>query len=186
MKLLWFTLAFEVLLFCSTLSFVARPNVSAQLLLMLSVLILFFLCLAVSVSLFPARNKQRRLKAVGVLLLAPVSLVLAGFLGGHIRDYLFYRDLPRMKEVVTLIQSGSIPISQGRINLPLQYQSLAYSTHANRDAEGALTVIFFVGGGFPVKHHCYLYRSDGIITPEIKRDWPMGTRKEQQWFEVSD
>jgi hypothetical protein len=186
MKLLWSTLIVEMIFFWSTLSFVARPNVNAQLLLILSLLVLLFSWLAVLVSLFPARNKQHRLKAAVVLLLAPLCPVVAGFLGGHVRNYLFYRDLPRMKEVVALIQNGSIPVTGGRINLPTKYESLAYGAHAYRDAKGALTVIFFAGGGFPVKHHCFLYRSDGIITPEIRRDWPSGTRKEKQWFEVSD
>lgn len=186
MKLLWFTLIIEAIFFLSTLSFVARPNVNAQLLLMVSLLILFISWLSVLGSLLPTRNKELRLKAAGVLLLAPICLVLAGVLGGHIRNYLFYRDLPRMKEVVALIQNGSIPVTGGRIDLPSKYKSLAYGTHAYRDAKGALTVLFFVGGGFPVKHQCYLYCSDGIITPEIRRDWPSGTRKEKQWFEVSD
>lgn len=153
---------------------------------MLSLMILLVACLAVLVNLFSTRHKQHRLKSAGVLLAAPLSLVLAVFLGGHIRNYLFYRDLPRLKEVVALIQSGSMPLAHGRISLPAKYESLTYATHGNRDATGALTVTFFVGGGFPVKHHCYLYRSDGVLTPAIRRSWPSGTRKEKQWFEVSD
>lgn len=186
MKLLWFALLAEAVCFLSALSFISRPNVNAQLLLMLSLPTLLIAWLAVLVGLFSARGKQHRLKYLQVLLLAPTSLVLAVFIGGHTRDYLFYRDLPRMKEVVALIQSGSIPLAPGRINLPDKYKSLAYGTHAGRDEQGALTVTFFVGGGFPVKHHCYLYRSDGVMTPEVRRNWTSGFRREKQWFEVSD
>ncbi len=186
MRLLWFILALEAVLFFSGLSFIARLDGAAQLLLILTLLALPIPWLVMLVGLFRSQSKQHRPKMAGVLLLAPLSLVLAAFLGGHIRSYLFYRDLPRMKEVVALIQDGSISLTHGRLNLPSRYGSLAYATHANRDAAGTLTVEFFVGGGFPVKHHAYLYLSDGVMTPEIRRDWPSGLRREKQWFEVSD
>jgi len=184
--LLWATFITEGLFFLSVLSFASRTNTNAQLLLMLSLLILFVLCLAVFASLFPSKNKPYRVKLVGALLLVPFSLFAAGFLGRHIGDYLFYRDLPRMKKVVALIQDGSIPVTKGRIKLPSQFQDLAYSTQARKDEKGVLTVIFFVGGGFPVKHQCYLYRSNGVLTNDIKKDWPSGFRREKQWFEVHD
>lgn len=180
------TLVVEALLFWSALSFFARPNSMAQLLFMLSILILPALWLAVLVALFRAQNKQSRVASAGVLCLAPLCLFFALYLSIPLRNYLFYRDLPRMQEVVNLIQNGSIPITDHPLQVPPQYDSLAYSVHSYREFGGSLTVIFFVGGGFPVKHHCYLYRSNGLITPRIRQEWMVNLQREQQWFEISD
>jgi signal transduction histidine kinase len=186
MKLLWFALIVEAIFFWATLSFIGRSTPYNQLLFMLMLLILFFTWMTVLFSLFFKQNKQHRLKAVGVLLLAPASLVLAVWLGFHLSTYLFYRDLPRMKEVIALIENGKIPITERRIALPSKYESLAYMTHASRDLKGVLTVTFYVGGGFPSKHIAYLYRADDTITPEISMEWPSGRRRIKQWFQVSD
>lgn len=185
-KLLLVTFATEATLFFSLLSFAARSNMNAQLLLMLSLLVLCGLCLIVFISLFFKQNKPYRIKMIVALLLAPACLFCAGFWGRQIGDYLFARDLPRLKQAVRLIESGAVPIKKGRLELPEQYRDLAYSVHARRDNLGVLTVTFFVGGGFPVKHQCYLYRANGVLTNAIKEDWPSGFRREKQWFEVHD
>ena len=144
-------------------------------------------CVVLFSALFVRSNQPHYYrKSIAVLLLAPLALFSSVFLSRYLRDYLFYRDLPHMKEVVALIQNGKIPISDGKVILPAKYQSLSYDTHAHHDEDRTYTVIFFVGGGFPVKHLCYRYRSDDIITPEIKRSWPSGFRREKCWFEVWD
>lgn len=148
-------------------------------------IILSGLCLAIVISLFLPRNKSQRLKLGGVLLLAPISYVVAGDLGSLIGDHLFYRDLPRLKQVIGLVQGGAIPIREGRIMLPSQYRDLASWVNAEHDSKGGLIVIFFVGNGFPVKHQCYVYISNDSQTA-IEKDWPRGFRREKQWFEVSD
>jgi hypothetical protein len=186
MKWLRFTLVVEAIFFLSAVSFFARPGGISQLLLTLSALLLAGSWIIVFIISFFPRNRLHWKKSISVLLLTPLSLFFALFLGRHISDYLFYRDLPRMKEVVALIQNGRIPISDGKVIMPAKYQSLSYGTHAYRDADGTYTVTFFVGGCFPVKHLCYLYRSDNIITPDIRRDWPSGFRREKCWFEVWD
>jgi hypothetical protein len=183
--LLWSTLFVEALLFCSTVSFGARPNSNAQLLGALFSLLLFGLCLTVFVCLFLSKHRAYRLKLAGVLLLAPVSVVLAFCIGGVLREHLFYRDLPRLKQVVSLVQSGAARVVQGHVMLPSQYNDLASTVHAKHAAKGELIVTFFVGGGFPVKHHCYVYCSSDN-SALVQKDWPIGYRKEKQWFEVND
>jgi len=73
-----------------------------------------------------------------------------------------------------------------KIQMTAKLRSAAYAVHAWKDEHGVLTVVFFVGGGFPVKHLAYLYRADGRISPEIERDWLRIREKEPKWYVVSD
>lgn len=186
MKLLWFTLIVECVLFWSALSFLARPNAGPQMLLTLTILVMVVVWPAVLVSLFRTQARTYRLRAAALLLLAPASLVLAVNVSGPVRDYLFYRDLPQMKKVVSLIVNGTLPVPKEKTGVPVKYKESNYETRAERDSSGALTVEFLVGGGFPVKHYAYLYRSDGVLTRRITSFWPASRRREPQWFEVSD
>jgi len=121
MKWLRFTLVVEAIFFLSAVSFFARPGGISQLLLTLSALLLAGSWIIVFIISFFPRNRPHWKKSISVLLLTPLSLFFALFLGRHISDYLFYRDLPRMKEVVALIQNGTIPTSDERVILPAQY-----------------------------------------------------------------
>ena len=176
----------EAVLFLSLIVFTARPALSNQLLFTLSFLLLLLLYPIVFFGLFFAQNKPLRPQMALALILAPLSLFVGGFLGGHASTYLFYRDLPRMKEVVALLQSRPLTSRREHIYLPAQYKDLAYSTQAGKDSQGMVTVLFLVGVGFPVKHVYYLYRSDDTISPNLRLEWRGGYRREKYWFQVSD
>ena len=186
MLLLKITFVFEAIFFCSLLSMLGRSNSTAQLIVMPMLFVLPVLWFSVLGSLSREQNKHLRQKSVIVLALAPLSLVLAVMLGPRLNDYLFYRDLPRLNEAVALIKKGAVPIEEGHARLPAEYSSLSYATHADQDSRGVWTITFFVGGGFPVKHQCYLYRSDDKITDEVALTWPRGRHREKYWFQVSD
>ena len=176
----------EAVLFLSLIGFTARPAFSNQSLFMLSFLLMLPLYPIVFFGLFFAQNKPFRPQMAIALLLAPLSLFVGGFLGGHANTYLFYRDLPRMKEVVALLQTRPLTSRRERIDLPVQYKDLAYVTQAGKDSQGIVTVLFFVGGGFPAKHTCYLYRSDDKISSDLRAEWHSSRHREKNWFQVSD
>lgn len=189
-KLLLCTFFFEGANFLASMSLSARVNSDAQMWQLLFIPILCVLCLIVFVALFSPKNKPYRLMLTGALLLFPISYIAAAYLGSFMGDWLFYRDLPRMKQVVALVQKGSIPIyygitSYGEIPLPAQYQDLAAKVRGERDSKGRLMVTFFVGGAFPSKHQCYIYNSNDNRAA-VEKGWPSGFRREKQWFEVRD
>ena len=182
------TLVFEAIFFLLVLRYMARPDAIVQVITMLFAVLLFVPWLAVLITALSLshRDQHYRMPSAVVLILAPASLFVALFVGSHIRDYLFYRDLPRLKEMVTLIKDGSLQTRNERIEIPDRYKGLAYSIHSDSTANGGLMVTFFVGSGFPVKHLCYVYRSDDAMTDDMKDDWHIIHRREKHWFEVSD
>ncbi|MBC7529865.1 MAG: hypothetical protein H7308_20230 [Chthonomonadaceae bacterium] len=176
----------EAILFLSFIGFAARPAFSNQSHFMLSFLLLLPLYPIVFFGLFFAQNKPFRPQMAIALLLAPLALFVGGFLGSYANTYLYYRDLPRMKEVVALLQNRPLTIRREHIDLPAQYKDLAYVTQAGKDSQGVMTVLFIVGSGFPTKHTCYLYRSDDKISPELRAEWHSSRHRENNWFQVSD
>lgn len=180
-------LILEAVFFAATLSFLARPSAYVQLGLMLLVPVLFVLWLITLMQYLIGREgPDRRVKGVAAAL-APAALLSAVLLSWPLRTYYFHRDLPRMQKIVQALENGTLAIKQERpVGLSEQQKSFAYSIQAYRDKTNALTVTFYVGGSFPVKHHAYLYRSDDTLTPEMTQDWVHGTKRAPRWYEVSD
>jgi hypothetical protein len=179
------TIILAALFFGSTLRMAARPTNEAQLLMMATGLLLFPLSVAVPAFLPRTRSSLRTLRWVGPLLV-PLLFVSAAWIGHLLRARLFYRDLPELERVVHLVATGSIAVHDGRVALPAELSDLARVVFAQREPDGTLQVTFVVGGGFPVKHLAYLYRSDGRFPPELTRDWPKRRDRQQNWVEVSD
>lgn len=179
----WLTVAQAVILFLAGAAFLARPNPLVQLVFMLAILLQLVMWPAMAVVALLPHNKAKRLKLASSLGFVPLALVASVLLGRPLNDYLFYRDLTRMKEVVTGIEKGSIRITNASV--PIGYENLAYRIDSSREGQ-VLTVTFWIGSGFPVKHNAYIYRSDGKLTPEMRRDWPSSRQREEQWFQVSD
>jgi hypothetical protein len=102
----------------------------------------------------------------------------------------FVRIMPRYATVVQQMETGQIVVlnTPTRVVLSGKEAELAYAVWADKATNGTLTVTFFVGGGFPVKHWGYLYRSSGENPPEewwIKSYW-MGRRLNDKWFYIFD
>ena len=102
----------------------------------------------------------------------------------------FARILPRYATLVQQMETGQIVVSNTptRVVLSGKEAELAYAVWADKATNGILTVTFFVGGGFPVKHWGYLYRSSGENPPQawwIESDW-MGRRLNDKWFYIFD
>ncbi len=108
----------------------------------------------------------------------------------RLEDAGFVRVMPRYAALVQQMEAGQIVVSNTptRVALSAKDADLAYAVWADKTTNGILTVTFFVGGSFPVKHWGYLYCSSGEDpSPEwwIKNEW-MGRRLNDKWFYIFD
>lgn len=131
----------------------------------------------------------RSLLPVGVCLAALVLLVPAVAAGRLIRNVRFTINRPSYEAVVRMLGDDKIAIGSQPtpFELPREYASLAYTAYAEKDSNGLLSVVFYYGVGFPVKHAAYLYRSRGTFEEwDRARDWARWTRIDEHWYRISD
>jgi len=119
-----------------------------------------------------------------------VSFIGAVWLGGSIKHSRFQQNLPRYNEVVRRIQTSELqpdPNNYAHIHLPPAFADLAWFARVETNA-GDFTIEFFVEGGFPVKHSCYLYVANAQIAGNaiMFKDWPIHRRIDTNWFYISD
>ncbi|BCM88648.1 hypothetical protein IAD21_00489 [Abditibacteriota bacterium] len=180
------TLIGEAAFFSALLSFLARPNTTAQILLLPLGLLVFVLWLITLAKVFTERILQRRVCAIAVFLSVPLLFAVVVASGRPLRNFLFQMDLPKMQAVVNQLKAGSLQPSRRSVALPAQYRSIAYQVRAVKSPVGVWTVEFWVGGGFPAKHFIYLYKSDDTVTAKERQNWPSGYHLTPCWFECSD
>ena len=118
------------------------------------------------------------------------TMVVTRTVSPRLMDAGFARVMPRYTALIQQMESGQIVVSNTptRVVLSGPDAELAYVVLADRTTNGILTVTFFVGGSFPVKHWGYLYRSSGEDPPDdwwIKNDW-IGRRLNNKWFYIFD
>jgi hypothetical protein len=120
------------------------------------------------------------------LLGLPTGFVGAIDVGESIKAANFKKSLPCYTELVRLIENGEIkPDSDGQIQLPEQFASLAYSTFTHTNSDGRI-IIFDTDGAFPVWHAGYIYTSSGIADAKFIKGWTCYERVNTNWFYVSD
>jgi len=75
------------------------------------------------------------------------------------------------------------------MTLPEADRDLAYGVHRH-EHDGIVTIEFFYGGGFPVKHSVYLHRSAGAVERneplEMRCRWAHVKRLNERWYYVGD
>ena len=103
----------------------------------------------------------------------------------------FTERLAQYEEAVQVMESkiNGEPVFLKGEEVPETYQHLAWWVHAEEDKQDVLVVTFFWGGGFPVKHSAFVYRSDGWLPPkgtDFRREWPFAERINEHWFRVAD
>jgi hypothetical protein len=170
------------LLICSLLHAVAvgffgyRPSGHLQLLILMLWLLWFFLLLAVRTLRWHKRGSVIVSYALPLsFLIAPV---IGGFVGGRVRTAVFRWRLPQYEAAVHAIQQGEQPMG---------VPDLAYVIAPRKNAAGDLQVLFFWGGGVPVKHTCFLFSStDPDTDPNLVRDWRGFRPLAPNWYSVSD
>ena len=178
-------LSLELLTAASWGIFLIRTSGVTQLLFTLSFFSLSIAWMFLCGSLLRKQSSQQRLYKIAVLLTAPLYLVLSTKIALPVEDFLFARSLPRYQSVVERIKNGSIKIRDRRVQLPSQERDLAYVARAAK-TNGTWTITFLVGGGFPVKHKAYVYKSDDKWTNADWRNWSSYKRRAPYWFEASD
>lgn len=134
--------------------------------------------------------KENRFKSFYPLAICAFVVVYIIVAVPAIKDIAFKKSLPKYEKIISMINRGEIEIdiSRKRIELPSDYKALAYATFGERDSKGVLTIEFFTGAGFPVKHSGYIYRSDGQLSssPEVYKRWRYIKGKSQNWYYFSD
>lgn len=176
------SIAFVGTVFCMA----ARPSGSLQLWYPLLGGVLLVLSLMIPSCVLPQWKVAYAWRWLGLLLM-PLLLVIGIWGGRKMRAVLFQRDLPALQRVVDLVAKGEVRVDDGRVVLTDTSSSPTKYVQSRWDeASSALELTFFVGGGFPVKHFAYLYRSDGKFPRDRLRHWPKRRQRAEHWFEVSD
>ena len=134
------------------------------------------------------RIRRDRWSAAFMALVVAAAVPLGGRLGYMLRRVDFeHRLRPAYEVLVARIERGEIPMQDVpmRTVIAEDMQGLAYAVHAWRDETGILTVEFFWGRGFPVKHTAFVYRSSGAWSDD-PRLWWRGTHLIDNWFQGRD
>ncbi|MEI9865475.1 MAG: hypothetical protein WDN00_13190 [Limisphaerales bacterium] len=134
--------------------------------------------------------RRWRFRAFIPVAVCMATLVVTNSVSPRLMDAGFARVMPRYTALIQQMDGGQMVVSNisTRVVLSGLDAELAYVVWADRETNGVLTATFFVGGGFPVKHWGYLYRSSGENPPRdwwIKNDW-MGRRLNDKWFYIFD
>jgi len=130
------------------------------------------------------------IRALIPLAICIATVGITGTISPWLMNAGFTRVMPRYVALVQQMEAGQIVVSDTPTRLVLSGKDadLAYVVWADRATNRILTVEFFVGGGFLVKHWGYLYRSSGENPPPewwVKNDW-MGRRLNDKWFYIFD
>ncbi len=178
----WLSPGVAVLCVAAFTWFAYRPSGTSQLLTMC--LCPVGLVIAVVVPFVLKRYRRRALVAS----LAIVASPFVGFLVGHaIRRADFeLRVRPRYEQFIARIERGEIRVDDDTPSIPPPpaLEDITYGVQASRDEDARLCVIFFWGGGFPVRHSVYLHAAPGSCARERRRFrfTEIGT----SWFAGSD
>ncbi len=175
--------------FAVEIAFAAKPTTEGQLVAMIA-LVCWLVALLASFIYALSRWQTARWWAAVPLLLCLGSCEVAPRIGGAVRQSRFQNSLPRREALVAKIESGALPCSAELKAVALQEsdRDLGYLVLAQRESNGFVTVEFFDGGGFPVKHSGYLYKSSGVVDPDSTSAlrWPRRSPICPKWFRVSD
>jgi hypothetical protein len=157
----------------------------------LCLILAYFLFLIYSIFLIPIKWRNYKVAALvpfGINLCTLVLLFSILISGHYLQRIVFQISLPGYKKVIQQINDGRFPlnvpdkvypISPSKILIPFCYGVKAWIEEPN-----ILTVEFWTGGGFPVKHRGYLYRSNNEIDSSLqaKRDWPFMEKIQDNWW----
>lgn len=183
-KSTWFLIA---ICFISWCAFATRPSPWVQLAAMASALAALIALVAFAIQ-GAIKWRERGLTNLLSCLLVALSFPTAVLLGQEIRSKIFSHNLDRWNQAVTWVTTHKAPNSGAPIELPSQYSDLAYGVHYNTDKSCGLTVDFFWGGGFPVKHSVRRYATnpEWIDMKQCRSNWSRGRGLSGNWYEISD
>lgn len=168
-------------------AFAARPSGWTQLASMMSASIAL-VWIAVLAIQGLTKRRERGISSLVSSLLIIAAFPLAVISGGLFRDAIFSYNIDRWNEAVTWVTANHHPNHNSSIKLPRQYANLAYGVHYKQNEECGLTVDFFWGGGFPVKHTVrrYAVNPDWMDVMECRKGWSRGRSLQGNWYEIAD
>jgi hypothetical protein len=116
------------------------------------------------------------------------TLAVSKVMGDKICQYKFNHALPGYEAIIRKMDTGSILVSSVRGTIPEAETGDTYRVFAYREPSGTLSVEFFNGVGFPVKHSGYLFSSSGVIEPGSTADgrWHGSPQIRSNWFAIGD
>lgn len=134
------------------------------------------------------RWREYALQNLVSCLLIILTFPLAVLGGQAIRTAVFSHEIGRWHNAVAWVATHSKPNQESRIELPSLYSDLAYGVHYRHDDACGLTIDFFWGAGFPVKHTVRRYAVDPewINIKECQTGWSRGRMISERWYELSD
>ncbi|MBN1392994.1 MAG: hypothetical protein JW947_09360 [Sedimentisphaerales bacterium] len=186
-------IALGTILCISLYSFGYRPDIVSQIGGMLGSVYLLVMLVVSFIAIFKFWEKSSLFSIIPFVILllcfkaGPMSLKA----GHNKREKVFVERLPQYEEAVH-VMGGKIsgePVFFKGEEVPETYRHLAYWIHAEKEEGNVLVVTFFWGGGFPVKHSAFVYRSDGWLPPkgtDFSREWPFAERINSNWLRVGD
>ena len=184
-------IAIAVLASLAVAAFVAAPSMESQL---VSLMALLALMLVLPVSIWHAwrHRKAERWRSGIPLVACLVAVPVAVLVGGTYRSLDFrYRRLPAYAAVVRQIQAGELTVATAT-DVPSEIRHLATAIHVHDEERDDTTIEFLWGGGFPVNHTVYIFRSSGL-PPPISDNWDRRScrwsgirRLNEHWFAAHD
>ena len=174
-----------VLCFVLYTAFLIRPTATLQLASMFSFLTM---AVALAASMVYAIKGWRTLGIRSVYLLVACLIVIpaAEKFGVFGRQAYFENILlPDFREVVANVDKSEVANAEPPVILRSKHAYLAWAEVAEN---GRLHVIFFTGGGCPVRHSGYLYvdGSDIDHTAKILQSWKKPQNVMDSWYRISD
>ncbi len=168
------------------------PDVKYQISLILFLFVVLIILLFNFVMIF-VDFKKYKIKAFFSFIILLGIIILTIGLNKHVfikfREIEFNKNFNQYQTVVQLVEDGKIKLLKGcPLKLPEKYEHLAYRVWVNQSKNGILTIEFFTGGRFPVKHFGYFYCSDYANSNQkkIKKRWPYIKKIKNKWFFISD
>ena len=98
--------------------------------------------------------RRWHIRALIPLAICVATVGVTRMVSPRLMDAGFARVMPRYAALVQQMEAGQIVVSNTptRVVLSAKDADLAYAVWANKTTNRILTVTFFVGGSFPVKH----------------------------------
>lgn len=140
-------------------------------------------------------------KKVRFRVLLPLMTLAVGFFmmlwaddfGGSLANSRFDKYFSQYEKVASMIQDGSLQITESYVMLPFGYRHLAfmgrvYVKNDNPKDPNNIMIEFIVGSGGFAGHVAYLYSSTGTIDENTRmaERWRHRRQVKQNWFRASD
>ena len=165
----------------------ARPRIEWQLACIASCIAAVFLIVALVIRGALKWRERGLVNLISCLLIVAACPAGVG-IGRMVRGVLLSHDLDQYDAAVTWVSAHNKPDSSHLIQLPPQFGNLAYGVYYEHDDLCGMTIDFYWGGGFPVKHIVRRYAANPgwVRVGKCHRDWGRIHPISENWYEIAD